>query len=60
MAGPLSTGLGIHRRKQDHAPIEIEILELNPNELSDPATQLVDHPKDQFVAVILNGIEEFL
>jgi hypothetical protein len=56
----LSTGLGIHRRKQDHAPIEIEILELNPNELSDPATQLVDHPKDQFVAVILNGIEEFL
>jgi hypothetical protein len=60
VACALMAGLRVDHREQNCAPIEIEVLELNPHELPDPAAKFVNHPKDQFVAVILNGIEEFL
>ena len=53
-------GLGVLLWEEDRASREIEMLELNADELSDPAAQLVDHLHHQLVLVVVNAVEELL
>lgn len=58
MARSPMPGLRVLRRKVNTASAEVDVLELNPNELTDSASEFVDDLHHQLVAIVLNGIEE--
>jgi len=53
-------GFCVFGRKVDGVSTEREVLKLDSDELPDPAAQLVDNLHHEFVAVVLNRIEELL
>ena len=53
-------GCRVLGREIDRAAVECHVLELDPDELADPATQLVHRPHHQLVSVIIDRIEELL
>lgn len=56
----LVAGFGVVRRYEYAAPVEIQMLELDPHKFPDTTAQVVDNPKHELVPVVLHAIEEFL
>jgi len=52
--------LGVLFRKKDRGTGEVEMFELNSYELSDSASEFVDHLKHELLAIFHGAIEEFL
>lgn len=47
-------------RKEDRVSVEVQMLNLDFGKLTNPAAQLINGLKHQFVAVIVNSVEELL
>lgn len=53
-------GLGVLGWEKNTVPTEIQVLELNPHKFTDPATEVIHHPENEFVPVVVHGVLEFL
>lgn len=58
MAGSGMVSLGVIRREEYGATIEVHMFVLNANELTDTAAELIDGLEHELVPVIVNAVKE--